>query len=52
MTKFILVRHGEPTYDEVVKLGFKGTSLAPLTQKGISNENLKQIGMGKILCKK
>ena len=39
MTKFILVRHGEPTYDEVVKLGFKGTSLAlaPLTPQGISD---------------
>ncbi len=39
MTKFILVRHGEPTYDEVVKLGFKGTglALAPLTPKGISD---------------
>lgn len=39
MTKFILVRHGKPTYDEVVKLGFKGTglALAPLTPKGISD---------------
>ena len=39
MTKFILVRHGEPTYDEIVKLGFKGTglTLAPLAQKGINN---------------
>ena len=39
MTKFILLRHGEPAYDEVVKLGFKGTglALAPLTPKGISD---------------
>ena len=38
MTKFILVRHGEPTYDEVIKLNFKGTglALAPLTPKGIN----------------
>lgn len=38
MTKFILVKNEEPTYDEVVKLGFKGTglALAPLTKKGIS----------------
>ena len=38
MTKFILVRHGEPTYDEVGKLGFKGhgIALAPLTKNGIS----------------
>lgn len=37
MTKFILVRHGEPTYDEVGKLGFKGhgIALAPLTSEGI-----------------
>ncbi len=39
MTKFILVRHGQPTYDEIVKLGFKGTglALAPLTPKGIND---------------
>ena len=39
MTKFVLVRHGEPTYDEIIKLGFKGTglSLAPLTPKGIQS---------------
>ncbi len=37
MTKFIFVRHGEPTYDEVEKLGFigSGLDLAPLTDKGI-----------------
>ena len=39
MTKFILLRHGEPTYDEVVKLGFKGTglALAKKKKKGISD---------------
>ena len=42
MTKFILVRHGEPTYEEVISLGFKGHGLAfsPLTENGI-NEVLK-----------
>jgi len=37
MTKFILVRRREPTYDEVGKLGFKGhgIALAPLTSEGI-----------------
>ena len=37
MTKFILVRHGEPTYAEVRELGFKGHgfALAPLTNEGI-----------------
>lgn len=37
MTKYILVRHGEPTYEEVEKLGFKGHGfdLAPLTENGI-----------------
>lgn len=42
MTKFILIRHGEPTYDEVISLGFKGhgIALAPLTENGI-NEVLK-----------
>lgn len=35
MTKFILVRHGEANYDEVLKLGFTGQSLAlaPLSEK-------------------
>lgn len=38
MTKFILVRHGQPTYDEVIKEGFKGHGIAfaPLTTKGIN----------------
>ena len=38
MAKFILVRHGEPSYDEVQKLGFTGFGInfAPLTKKGIS----------------
>ena len=37
MTKFVLVRHGEATYDELIKLGFSGYgfSLAPLTTNGI-----------------
>ena len=37
MTKFILVRHGKPTFDEVEKLGFKGigVNLAPLTEEGM-----------------
>lgn len=37
MTQFVLVRHGEPTYDEVIQLGFKGhgIALAPLTENGI-----------------
>lgn len=37
MTKFVLVRHGEPTYDELVQLGFRGygLGLAPLTENGI-----------------
>ena len=37
MTKFILIRHGEPTYKEVENLGFKGHGfdLAPLTSNGI-----------------
>lgn len=37
MTKFILVRHGAPIYDEIISSGFKGRSLslAPLSQNGI-----------------
>lgn len=37
MTKYVLVRHGEPTYKEVINAGFKGhgLALAPLTKKGI-----------------
>jgi len=42
MTKFVLVRHGEPTYNEVIDLGFKsfGMAFAPLNEKGV-NEVLK-----------
>ena len=37
MAKFILVRHGEAKYDQLVNAGFKGQglALAPLTEKGI-----------------
>lgn len=37
MTKFILVRHGKPTYDEIENFGFMGygVNFAPLTAKGI-----------------
>jgi len=37
MTKFILVRHGKPIYDEVLKAGFTGHGIAfaPLSQEGI-----------------
>lgn len=42
MTKFILVRHGKTSYDEVVSYGFKGHGIAfaPLTEDGI-NEVLR-----------
>lgn len=37
MTKYILVRHGEPTYKELISLGYDKDkfSWAPLTEKGI-----------------
>ena len=37
MTKFVLVRHGEPTYDELLSLGYEKDkfSWAPLTKEGI-----------------
>ena len=37
MTKFILVRHGKPNYDDVLDAGFSGhgIALAPLSQEGI-----------------
>ncbi len=37
MTKFILVRHGKPYYDDVLKYGFKGHGIAfaPLSMEGI-----------------
>ncbi len=37
MTKFILVRHGKPIYDDVIKYGFRGhgIALAPLSEEGI-----------------
>ncbi len=37
MTKFILVRHGKPTYNELQKIGFNGCDInfAPLTAEGI-----------------
>ncbi len=48
MTKFILVRHGEPTYQEVLELGFKGhgLALAPLTECGI--QKIKDISESKV----
>ena len=37
MTKYILVRHGDSTYGELIDLGFKGHAfnLAPLSKKGV-----------------
>ena len=37
MTKFILVRHGKPVYDEVLSAGFTGHGIAfaPLSKEGI-----------------
>ena len=37
MTKFILVRHGKPFYDDVIKAGFSGHGIAfaPLSEEGI-----------------
>lgn len=48
MTEFILVRHGEPTYDEVVDAGFRGhgLALAPLSDKGI--KEVKEIAKNDI----
>ena len=48
MTKYILVRHGEPTYDEVINAGFKGhgLALAPLTKKGI--QEVKKIAKNEV----
>ena len=48
MTKYILVRHGQPTYEEVINLGFKGhgIALAPLTERGI--EEVKKTIKNKI----
>ena len=39
MTKFVLVRHGEPTYDELMKLGYNKDkfSWGPLTDEGVSD---------------
>lgn len=49
MTKFILVRHGKPTYDE--KTSLKTAGFIMITDKEI-NTNLKQMWMEKKLCKK
>ena len=37
MTKYILVRHGQPEYNQIVSLGFRdqGLALAPLSSKVI-----------------
>jgi len=37
MTKFILLRHGEPTYDELISLGYDQDrfSWSPLTKQGV-----------------
>lgn len=49
MTKFILIRHGKPTYDDCLNLGFKGNglALAKLTEEGI--EEIKKTAQNKEL---
>lgn len=39
MTKFVLVRHGEPTYEELMALGYNKDkySWGPLTKKGVAD---------------